>query len=100
MGGVMMVDTMRASQGGLIPFLQTPVMSSFMHRSFLGFLVSVAVMIVVSLFSQKPSSRQIEGVCFEWSGLRPVQESRIFSDYRTWSILLAVTVLTCWIMFR
>ncbi|HEU0006355.1 MAG TPA: sodium transporter, partial [Terriglobia bacterium] len=31
LGGVMLLDSVRAPQGGLIPFLQTPVMTSFLH---------------------------------------------------------------------
>ena len=42
-------------------------MASFMHRSFLAFLVSIAVMVLVSLNTRPPNKQQVEGVCFEWA---------------------------------
>ncbi|MHC4581492.1 MAG: hypothetical protein ACYS14_08535, partial [Planctomycetota bacterium] len=97
-GVVMMVDSMW--EGGLIPILQTPIMASFMHRSLLAFLLSVAVMVVVSLLTAAPPKSRIEGVCFEWSGFVPLEKVPVFSDYRVWIVLLVVCVISCWIIFR
>src|SRR5438132_10142622 len=81
-------------------FLQTPIMTSFLHRSFLGFLLSVGVMVLVSLLTQPPPRECVEGVCFEWSGSVPGQCTTALHDYRTWGVILAITVITCWIVFR
>ena len=97
-GIVMMVDSMW--EGGLIPFLQTPVLASFMHRSLLAFLLSVVVMVVISLLTSAPPKSRIEGVCFEWSGFAPIKKGHIFHDYRLWIVLLVICVVFCWIVFR
>ena len=98
LGAVMMADSMW--EGGLIPILQTPILISFMHRSLLAFLLSVAVMIVVSLITAAPPKSRIEGVCFEWSGFAPGEKSPLFRDYRLWIVLLVICVVSCWILFR
>jgi hypothetical protein len=96
----MLLDSMRAAQGGLIPFLQTPVMTSFMHRSFLAFLVSVAVMGLVSLYTKPPRREQVDGVCFEWATNQSGGGTPLLGSSRFWGALLAVTALTCWIVFQ
>jgi SSS family solute:Na+ symporter len=100
LGGVMLLDSMMAARGGLIPFLQTPIMTSFMHRSFLAFVISIAVMLLVSLCTKPPRMEQVEGVCFEWTGDQTPHSSAGFQDSRRWGALLAATALTCWIVFR
>jgi SSS family solute:Na+ symporter len=97
-GILMMVDSMW--KGGLIPILQTPIMASFLHRSLVAFLFSVAVMVVVSLLTAAPPKSRVEGVCFEWSGFAPVQKVAVFRDYRFWIVLLIISVISCWIVFR
>ena len=98
LGIVMMVDSMW--KGGLIPILQTPIMASFMHRSLVAFLLSVAVMVVVSLLTAAPPKSRVEGVCFEWSGFAPIEKVALFRDYRLWIVLLVISVVSCWIVFR
>jgi SSS family solute:Na+ symporter len=100
LGGVMLLDSMRAAQGGLIPFLQTPVLTSFMHRSFLAFLVSISVMGLVSLYTKPPRREQVDGVCFEWATNQSAGSTPLVSSSRLWGALLAVTAITCWIVFR
>ena len=97
-GIVMMVDSMW--KGGLIPILQIPIMASFMHRSLVAFLLSVAVMVVVSLLTAAPPKSRVEGVCFEWSGYAPIEKVAVFRDYRLWIVLLVISVVSCWIVFR
>jgi SSS family solute:Na+ symporter len=97
-GILMMIDSMW--KGGLIPILQTPIMASFMHRSLVAFLLSVVVMVVVSLLTAAPPKRRVEGICFEWSGFAPVEKATVFRDYRLWMVLLVVSVVCCWIVFR
>jgi len=98
LGIVMMVDSMW--EGGLIPILQTPMMVSFMHRSLVAFLLSIAVMVVVSLLTAAPPKSRVEGVCFEWSGFAPIRKVSVFHDYRFWIVLLIISVVSCWIIFR
>jgi Na+/proline symporter len=100
LGGIMLLDSMMAPQGGFIPFLQNPVMTSFMHRSFLAFLVSISVMGLVSFYTRPPRREQVDGVCFEWSTNRSVDNTTLLGSSRFWGALLAVTALTCWIVFR
>jgi solute:Na+ symporter, SSS family len=97
-GILMMVDSMW--EGGLIPILQTPIMASFMHRSLLAFLLSVAVMVIVSLVTAAPPKHRLEGVCFEWRDSAPIAKGPILHDHRLWIVLLIVTVAFCWILFR
>jgi SSS family solute:Na+ symporter len=98
LGLVMMVDSMW--KGGLIPILQTPIMASFMHRSLVAFLLSIAVMVIVSLLTAAPPKSRVEGVCFEWSSFAPVEKVAVFRDYRLWIVLLVISVVFCWIVFR
>ncbi len=100
MGGVMLVDTFLADQGGLISILQTPIMTSFLHRSFLGFVLSVAVMLFVSLLTKGPSQEQVRGVCFDWTVSTPRSQNAMFSDSRVLGLGLGLIVLSCWIIFR
>jgi len=97
-GILMMVDSMW--KGGLIPILQTPVMVSFMHRSLVAFLLSVAVMVIVSLLTAAPPKHRVEGVCFEWCGFVPSTKAPVIRDHRLWIALLVATVACCWILFR
>jgi SSS family solute:Na+ symporter len=97
-GVLMMVDSMW--EGGLIPILQTPIMVSFLHRSLVAFLLSVAVMVIVSLLTTAPPKSRVEGVCFEWSGFAPAVKVPVFRDYRLWIGLLIISVVSCWIIFR
>jgi hypothetical protein len=75
-------------------------MASFMHRSLVAFLLSVAVMAIVSLLIAAPPKSRVEGVCFEWSGFAPVEKVAIFHDYQLWIMLLVISVLSCWIVFQ
>src|SRR4030095_7357798 len=100
LGGIMLLDSVMAPRGGLIPFLQTPVMASFMHRSFLAFVMSVSVMLLVSLNTKAPDKHQVEGVCFEWGISQASPGSTPLGDSRVWGTLLAATALACWILFR
>jgi SSS family solute:Na+ symporter len=97
-GILMMVDSMW--EGGLIPILQIPIMVSFLHRSLVAFLLSVIVMVAVSLLTAAPPKSRVEGVCFEWSGFAPVGNVPVFRDYRLWIVLLIISVVSCWIIFR
>ena len=97
-GILMMVDSLW--EGGLIPILQTPIMSSFMHRSLVAFLLSVAVMVVVSSLTAAPPKSRVERVCFEWSGFAPIEKVSVFRDFRLWIVLLIISVVSCWILFR
>jgi len=97
-GILMMVDSIW--KGGLIPILQTPVMTSFLHRSLIAFLLSVAVMVIVSLLTAAPPKSRVEGVCFEWSDFAPVEKVPVFRDHRFWIVLLIFCVVSCWIVFR
>ena len=75
-------------------------MASFMHRSFLAFLVSIAVMVLVSLNTRPPNKQQVEGVCFEWTDAQGTPSSTVVRDSRLWGALLAATALSCWVVFR
>lgn len=97
-GILMMADSMW--EGGLIPILQTPIMASFMHRSLLAFLLSVAVMVVVSLLTAAPPRERVEDVCFEWSSMSPSEKMPFLHDHRLWILLLLVSVVCCWVVFR
>jgi len=97
-GILMMVDSMW--EGGLIPILQIPIMASFLHRSLVAFLLSVVVMVVVSLLTAAPPKSRIEGVCFEWSGFVPAEKVPVFREHRFWIVLLIISVISCWIVFR
>ncbi|MEW5978370.1 MAG: sodium/solute symporter [Acidobacteriota bacterium] len=100
MGILMMVDSMMAGTGGFIPFLQVPLMTSFLHRSFLGFVLSVAVMIVVSLCTRPPSLQQVNGLCFDWDLRLSRQAGTWLGGPRAWAVALAITVTSCWVLFR
>jgi hypothetical protein len=57
-------------------------------------------MVVVSLLTAAPPRSRTEGVCFEWSGFAPIEKSPLFRDYRLWIVLLVITVISCWVLFR
>ncbi|MBM3802130.1 MAG: sodium/solute symporter [Acidimicrobiia bacterium] len=98
LGGLMLLDSIMASQGGLIPLLQTPIMASFMHRSFLAFLASIAVMVWVSLYTKPPRRDQVEGVCFAWASAQTASNS-VLGSSKLWGGALAATSLFCWVLF-
>ena len=101
LGGLMLLDSMMAPQGGLIPFLQTPIMASFMHRSFLAFLVSIAVMVLVS------SEHQASTTSNRWkasalngrrrSGRRPVRPPS--GGFQALGSVACRYGVDCWISF-
>ena len=47
-----------------------------------------------------PVNNRTEGVCFEWSGFAPVEKVPVFRDHRLWIVLLVISVVSCWIIFR
>ncbi len=57
-------------------------------------------MIVVSLLTPAPPRSRVEGVCFEWLGFAPIERTSLFRDYRLWVMLLVISVVFCWIVFR
>ncbi len=98
LGTIMLADSIFAG-GGLIPLLQAPILTSFLHRSFLGFVLSIGVMVLVSLFTREPEKEQTDGVCFEWSIAAP-RQVRAFGDARVWGLALAIVVVACWVVLR
>ena len=96
-GILMMIDSM--CKGGLISVLQILVMISFMYRSLIAFLLSVAVMVIPSLLTSTTPKDRIDGVCFEWSGFSPIEKVPVYRDYRLWIVLLIISVISCGIFF-
>ncbi|MCA9432229.1 MAG: hypothetical protein KC940_17085, partial [Candidatus Omnitrophica bacterium] len=97
LGIFMMADS--STDGGMVGFLQADVWTSFLHRSILVAIVSIAVMISVSLATSPPPVARTEGVCYEWGRPDP-ERGRGISDYRVWAGILFVLVMTLWVVFR
>lgn len=98
-GALLGVFMMLDSSYGWVAWLQQDVWKSFLHRSILVALASLAVMIGVSLLTAPPPRDRVDGVCFEW-GNQEASAGKGISDYRLWAGLLFVTVMTLWWVYR
>jgi SSS family solute:Na+ symporter len=79
-----------------LPFLSTPILHSFLHRSLWVWIITAAVVVGVSLISQPPETGKTQGTLFggffePWKG---------YKDYRTWAIALFVCTAALWWTFR
>ena len=95
LGLIMMFDSLAKDSGGFIPLLQRPILSSFMHRSFVAFAISVFVMVAVSKLTSPPPKERVEGICFEWTRSIPPQKVTLIQDSRLWATLLFVLFVSC-----
>jgi solute:Na+ symporter, SSS family len=86
--------------GGLIEVLRTPVMSSFLHRSFLSAVFSFAALITVSAMTRPPPAEVASG-SFSFSWKRGEGESaRDLRVAGAWMAALFVLVSVLWWVFR
>jgi SSS family solute:Na+ symporter len=82
--------------GWKLPILSHPLMHSFMHRTFVVWILAAAVMIVISLTSQTPESSNLGGNVFgEFTA-----PWRRLADYRIWAVGLCICTALLWFSFR
>jgi len=97
LGIFMMVDS--SIEEGLVGFLQADVWTSFLHRSILVAIVSIAAIVGVSLATTPPPPEKTEGVCYDW-GRSDLEWGRGIADSRLYAGVLFVLVMTLWVVFR
>lgn len=79
-----------------LPVLSHPYLRSFLHRSFIAWVLSVAVMVAVSMATQPAELAKTEGSVF--SG--PIRSSwKGWRDYRLWAVVLFFCTVVLWSSF-
>lgn len=85
-----------------LEWLSHPYLSSFLHRSFLAAVLSLAALWLVSRFTPPPPDSVRAGTFKFRLGPGPDEpRSRtVLGDYRLWMAILFATVTALWIVFR
>jgi len=79
-----------------LQILSHPYLRSFLHRSLLVWIISALVMIGVSLATAPPDPEKVRNNVFH----RFHQPWTRLSDYRTWGVLLFLSIVALWWSFR
>lgn len=79
-----------------LPILRHPYLNSFLHRSLLCWIITVAVMVVVSMAGSSPKLENTAGLLFSW----PRNPWKGIIDYRLWAIASISATLIIWWVFR
>ena len=88
-------------------FWKVIALTNFLHFAIFLFLVSVIVLVVVSLLTEKPDREQINGLTFSTiSGISDESLDESLKENKTWkkvnillSILLVLIIISLWIKF-
>jgi SSS family solute:Na+ symporter len=87
-------------QGGLLPLLRHPYLTSFLHRSFLCALITFAALVAVSLLTTPPRQEVLAGTfAFSWTHGEG-ESNRDLRVAGVWMACLFVTVSALWWLFR
>ena len=102
-GLVIMVD--RYSSTHFLPFMQHPYLKPWLHGAIIQFLICVLVLVVVSLFTKRPSEEHVATTTIAWgeAGLALEQEpptGGIIHDYRLWLTLVVALTVVLWYLMR
>ena len=98
MGIVLLADS--HVQGGLSSWLRHPLLTSFLHRTFLCAVVSFFALMVVSGLTPPPSETVRSGAfAFSWTGGEG-ESPRDLKIAGAWMIALFVVVTALWWVFR
>ncbi len=79
-------------------FLHTIASINFLHYAVILFVISVTVLVIVSLFTEKPSEKQLEGLIFDKSKITEKSKWTIVNVIM--SIVLVLLLFTLWWIFR
>ncbi len=85
-----------------LPFLRSPYLVSFLHRTFLTAAISFFALLIASLLTAPPPREVLEGT-FSFRFGREAGEDpprHFLLDYRVWTVLLFLSVTSLWIVFR
>jgi SSS family solute:Na+ symporter len=97
-GIVLLADS--HAQGGLNPWLRHPLLSSFLHRTFLCALASFAALAIVSrLTAPPPAAVRTGAFAFSWTG-GAGETPRDLRTAGAWMITLFLAVSALWWCFR
>lgn len=87
------------------PFLKTMIEMNFMHFAIILFVISVLLLIVVSLATERPTQEKLDGLTFAYAGKVKLDEDyKIEHPVRRRqniiaSVILGVMLLVLWIIF-
>ncbi|OIN58230.1 sodium:solute symporter [Arsenicibacter rosenii] len=87
------------------PFIKTMVEMNFMHFAIILFVISVFLLIVVSVMTEKPSQEKLNGLTFKYAGNVDMSEDyKIENPARrrqnlVASVILGIMLLVLWIIF-
>ncbi len=79
-------------------FLHTIASINFLHYAIILFVISVLVLIVVSLLTEKPSEKQLEGLIFDKSKISEKNKWTIVNIFM--SVVLVLFLFSLWWIFR
>lgn len=90
-----LLDILHNALGWDLGPLNAVVQFSFLNFSVIVFLVCVVLMVTLSKMSQRPAPAQIEGLTFEWTGVRSPQWGNAVLTG-----LIAIAIVSLWYHFR
>jgi SSS family solute:Na+ symporter len=79
-------------------FLKYVASINFLHFAIILFILTSSVLVAVSLATEKPDENKLVGLIYDKSALH--EKSRWKSVNIILSVLLVLTLLTLWIIFR
>jgi len=79
-------------------FLRFIASINFLHYAIILFVVSISVLVIVSLLTEKPSEKQIEGLIFDRNKISEKNKWRIVNIVM--SFVLVIVLFSLWWIFR
>ena len=79
-------------------FLRFIASINFLHYAIILFVVSISVLVIVSLLTEKPSEKQIEGLIFDRNNISEKNKWRIVNIVM--SFVLVIVLFSLWWIFR
>ena len=85
----------------MIPFMNHPIMHSWLHGAILEFVLCTAVLLIVSYMTPAPPAAQTENTVLNWEIFHgaDTQKVGLLSDYRFWLVVLTILTVSLYIGF-
>jgi len=88
----------------LFPFLNTPLLTPWLHRAMLVSLICVVLMVGVSLLTAPTAPEKLHGTTVDWAtlGAPAAVDTPVFwlKDYRLWMTIVCALTAILWFMMR
>lgn len=101
---VMMYNNQLAPSAQWFPFLNTPLLTPWLHRAMLVAILCTALMVAVSLMTARPDPVKLEGTTVHglWRVYAGEEDGAAvwFKDYRVWMTFVCVATAVMWYVMR